>query len=59
MKWGGTDFKCRVGHHWPRPWSVVRFTAAFLVSFIVTVFVPDSAVAARVCPIQSAYRGLQ
>jgi len=33
------------------------FTAAFFVSFIVTVFVPDSAVAAQLCPLQNAYRG--
>jgi len=41
--------------HWRRPRSVVRFTAAFLVSFTVTVFAPDSAVAAQICP-QNAYR---
>jgi len=40
------------GHHWRRPWSVVRFTAAFLVSFVVTVFVPDSAVAAQIFPLK-------
>jgi len=33
------------------------FNAAFFVSFIVTVFVPDSAVAAQLCPSQNAYRG--
>jgi len=33
------------------------FTAAFFVSFVVTVFVPDSAVAAQLCPLQNAYRG--
>jgi len=36
--------------HWRRPWSVVRITAAFFVSFIVTVFAPDSAIAAQICP---------
>jgi len=35
--------------HWRQPWSVVRFNAAFLVSFIVTVFAPDSAIAAQIC----------
>jgi len=20
VKWGGTDFKCGAGHHWPSPW---------------------------------------
>jgi len=30
--------------------SVVRFTPAFFDSFTVTVFVPDSAVAAQICP---------
>jgi len=38
------------GHYWRRPWSVVKFTAVFFVSFTVTVFVPDSAVAAQICP---------
>jgi len=31
---------------------VVRFTAAFFVNFIVTVFVPDSAVAAQIFPLK-------
>jgi len=41
--------------HWRQPWSVVRFTAAFLVSFTVSVFAPDSAVSAQICP-KNAYR---
>jgi len=36
--------------HWLRSGSVARFTAAFLVSFTVTVFLPDSAVAAQIFP---------
>jgi len=43
------------GPHWRRPWSVVKLTAALLVSFTVTVFAPDSAVATQICP-QNAYR---
>jgi len=35
--------------HWRRPWGVVRFTTAFFVSFIVTVFVPDCAAAVQIC----------
>jgi len=37
-------------HHWRRPWRVDRFNPAFFVSFIVTVFVLDCAVAAQTCP---------
>jgi len=33
------------------------FTAAFYVSFTVTVFVPDSGAAAQLCRSQNAYRG--
>jgi len=33
------------------------FTAAFFVTFIATVFVPDSAVAPQLSPPQNAYRG--
>jgi len=33
------------------------FTAAVFVSFIVIVFVPDSAVAAEICPLENANRG--
>jgi len=29
-----------------------NFTAAFFVSFIVTVFVPDSAIVAQLCPLK-------
>jgi len=35
---------------WLRAWSVVRLTATFFVSFIVTVFLPDSAIATQICP---------
>jgi len=49
------------GHHWPshwrRPWSVVRFTAAFFVSFIVTVFVPDSACSRPNLPLPKCLQG--
>jgi len=38
--------------HWWRPLSVVRFTAAFFGSFIVTVFVSDSAVADIIYPLK-------
>jgi len=34
-----------------------NFTAGFFVSFIVTVFVPDIAVAAQLCSPKNAYRG--
>jgi len=33
------------------------FTAAFFVTFIATVFIPDSAVAAQLCTSQNAYKG--
>ena len=36
--------------HWRQSWSVVRLIAAFFVSFIVTVFAPDSSVAAQISP---------
>jgi len=41
--------RTRLAPSWRRPWSVVRFTAGFFVSFIVTVFVLDSVVAAQIC----------
>jgi len=53
MKWGR---RTPLAPHWRQPWSVDRFTAAFFVSFSVTIFVPDSAVAAQICPPQNAYR---
>ena len=53
MKWGTHILNggwAPLDPHWRRPWSVVRFTAAFFISFIVTVSVPDSALAAQISP---------
>jgi len=63
MKWASHILNRRAGHHcpphWRRPWSVVRFTDAFFVSFIVTIFVPDSACSRPNLSSQNAYKGPQ